>query len=60
MPTEHEHGDQSISSGEASAAPKRRPWIPPRSDRSGAGLLDEVRQTKYTTPETGQSPATTS
>ena len=61
MPTAHEHGDQPVSSGEALAAPKRKPWIPPRLDRSGGGLLDEVRQTKYTTDEPGvQSGATTS
>lgn len=61
MPTEHERSDKLVSSAETSEVPQRRPWIPPRLDRSGTGLLDEVRNTKYTTGESGgQSPATTS
>ena len=38
--------------------PERKPWVPPRLDRSGS-ILDDVRQTKQGTPEPGgQSPAT--
>lgn len=36
----------------------RKPWVPPRLDRSGS-ILDDVRQTKQGTQEPGAvSPAT--
>lgn len=62
MPTQIEPDAGPVSLGEQSEAPKRKPWTPPRLDRSGDGLLDEVRQTKYTSQEgsAGQSLATTS
>ena len=61
MPPHLEHEDQPISFESRREAPKRKPWTPPRLDRSGGGLLDEVRQTKFSMPEPGvMSGATTS
>ena len=53
MPTENESARPSPPE-----PVQRKPWVPPRLDRSGS-ILDDVRQTKQGTVEGGAiSPAT--